>query len=240
MATTAVNRSNGLVRPWEDGRSFVLDTRAPSPPLERLIDRHWMVRWDLRGKPGFRQETLPHPSLNLVIEPDGARVWGVPTQRDVRTLEGRGWAAGIKLRPGAFTAISGIAAAGVTDGSVPIPECLGGAVGPALIEAVDRDGLDASVAALEERLAPYADLQDPALDLVAAVVEGMRELPPDTKVEAIARANHLAPRTLQRLFHRYVGVGPKWVLARYRMHDAVSALDGGWTGSLTDLAHAHG
>ncbi|MGZ4653760.1 helix-turn-helix domain-containing protein [Oryzihumus sp.] len=50
----------------------------------------------------------------------------------------------------------------------------------------------------------------------------------------------MSSRGLQRLFHHYVGVGPKWVLARYRLHDAVSALDGGWTGSLTDLAHAHG
>jgi AraC-like DNA-binding protein len=246
VPATAASRSSGLVRPWEDGRSFVLDSRPPSPPLERLVDRHWIVRWDLRGKPGFRQEVLPHPSLNLVVEPDGAQVWGVPTRRDVRTLSGRGWAAGIKFRPGAFTAMTGTPAAALTDGSAPIPECLGGAVGPSLIAAVDRDGIGASAAALEERLAPYADLEDPALDLVAAVIEGMRDLPPDVKVEAIARANHVAPRTLQRLFHRYVGVGPKWVLKRLRIHQAVEQLGLApttpWTRLALDLGyydHAH-
>lgn len=246
MPGTAVKRSSGLVRPWEDGRSFVLEGRPPSPPLGRLIDQHWIVRWDLSGGPGFRQEVLPHPSLNLVIEPDGARVWGVPTRRDVRTLAGHGWAAGIKFRPGAFTAITGTPAASVTDGSMAVPECLGGAVGESVIVAVDSDGLDASVAALEERLAAYAELDDPALDLVAAVIEGMRDLPPDTKVEAIARAHHIAPRTLQRLFHRYVGVGPKWVLKRLRIHQAVEQLNSSpttpWTRLALDLGyydHAH-
>jgi AraC-like DNA-binding protein len=246
VPASTVNRGSGLVRPWEEGRSFVLEDRQPSSHLERLVDRHWIVRWDLRGRPGFRQEVLPHPSLNLVIEPGGARVWGVPTRRDVRILRGRGWAAGIKFRPGAFTAITGTPAAALTDGSVPVLDCLGGAVGPALIAAIDRDGQGAAVAALEERLAPYADLEDPALDLVAAIIGGMRSLPPDTKVEAIARAHHIAPRTLQRLFHRYVGVGPKWVLKRLRIHQAVEQLGVSptipWTRLALDLGyydHAH-
>lgn len=31
-------------------------------------------------------------------------------------------------------------------------------------------------------------------------------------------------RTLQRLFRRHVGVGPKWVLQRYRLHEAIEQL----------------
>jgi AraC-like DNA-binding protein len=31
-------------------------------------------------------------------------------------------------------------------------------------------------------------------------------------------------RTPQRLFRRYVGVGPKWVLQRYRLHAAIERL----------------
>ena len=47
-------------------------------------------------------------------------------------------------------------------------------------------------------------------------------------------------RTLQRLFERYVGVSPKWVLSRYRMHDVVTDLDAGYGGSLADLAAKYG
>ena len=56
----------------------------------------------------------------------------------------------------------------------------------------------------------------------------------------VAHRHGLTVRTLQRLFTHYVGVGPKWVLARYRMHDAVADLDAGWDGTLTDLAVRYG
>jgi AraC-like DNA-binding protein len=62
-------------------------------------------------------------------------------------------------------------------------------------------------------------------------------LPHDAHVEA---RHVVSARTLQRLFARYVGVGPKWVLARYRIHDAVTELDAGYTGPLADLAASLG
>jgi len=50
----------------------------------------------------------------------------------------------------------------------------------------------------------------------------------------------IGARTLQRLFERYVGATPKWVLARYRIHHAVGDLDAGHDGSLADLAARYG
>jgi AraC-like DNA-binding protein len=34
-------------------------------------------------------------------------------------------------------------------------------------------------------------------------------------------------RTLQRLFAKYVGVSPKWVIQRYRLHEAAEQLAAG-------------
>jgi AraC-like DNA-binding protein len=69
---------------------------------------------------------------------------------------------------------------------------------------------------------------------------------PDESVAALADRHHLAVRTLQRLFARYVGVGPKWVMQRYRLHDAIETLDRrrrqDWTRLALDLGyydHAH-
>jgi len=47
-------------------------------------------------------------------------------------------------------------------------------------------------------------------------------------------------RTLQRLFRRYVGVGPKWTLQRYRLHDAVTLIDTGAVDDLAELAASLG
>ena len=41
---------------------------------------------------------------------------------------------------------------------------------------------------------------------------------------------------LQRLFGRYVGVSPKWVIQRYRLHEAAEQLATGESVSQTELA----
>ena len=60
------------------------------------------------------------------------------------------------------------------------------------------------------------------------------------RVAQVEERCDIGTRTLQRLFERYVGVSPKWVLSRYRMHDVVTALDEGYDGSLADLAAEYG
>jgi AraC-like DNA-binding protein len=245
MPTRSPPDNHGLVRPWERDRSFHLATLRPSSGAERIIDRHWMVRWDLRGREPFQQEILPHPSVNLVVEPNGAWVWGVPTTRDVRLLDGKGWAVGTKFKPGAFTALSGISAADITDERISVEVVLGHGLEPGDIDDAD-DLLLAVATQIEARLTPRANVVDPSLDLVADVIASMRHIAPDVRVEDLARMHNIAPRTLQRLFRRYVGVGPKWVLKRLRIHQAAERLTAanppGWTELALDLGyydHAH-
>ena len=37
----------------------------------------------------------------------------------------------------------------------------------------------------------------------------------------------MSRRTLQRLFSEYIGVGPKWVIRRFRLHEAAGRIDAG-------------
>ena len=221
-------------------RSLISSRKSPpSPQLERVVDRHWIVRWDLRGREPFQQEVLPHPSVNLVIEPHGSWVWGVPTTRDVRLLQGEGWAVGTKFKPGAFTALTGIEASKITDGRVSLKAAFGHDLNHREFDAA-RGALYAVVAKIEARLAPRADVDDPDAALVTEVIQSMRHVGPNTRVEHLAAMHHVAPRTLQRLFRRYVGVGPKWVLKRLRIHQAAEQLTATspppWTELALDLA----
>jgi AraC-like DNA-binding protein len=51
------------------------------------------------------------------------------------------------------------------------------------------------------------------------------------KVDDLVDRFGLDKRTLQRLFAKYVGVSPKWVIQRYRLHEAAELLaDGGPAG----------
>jgi len=117
---------------------------------------------------------------------------------------------------------------------------------PIAAPASGDDPLGAAARAVEDRLATHADVDDPALDLIGEVVASMHDMPPGIRVEQLCAVHHVAPRTLQRLFRRYVGVSPKWALKRLRIHQAVEQLATGPDRPWTELAlqlgyydHAH-
>ena len=63
----------------------------------------------------------------------------------------------------------------------------------------------------------------------------LREHPDVTRVKDMAREVGLTERSLQRLVEQRLGLGPKWLVQRRRLHDAVEALKAGTTG-LADMA----
>ena len=77
MPLPATASHRGILHPA--ATPFTLSRHRPAPDLAVFVERHWIVRWDLRGRAPFRQETLPHPCVNIVIERDRARVYGVET-----------------------------------------------------------------------------------------------------------------------------------------------------------------
>jgi AraC-like DNA-binding protein len=80
---------------------------------------------------------------------------------------------------------------------------------------------------------PASAAEDPHLGLVRELAESMALAPPGTRVVDVASAHAISVRAVQRLFAEYVGVGPKWVLQRYRLHEALARLQ---TGPDTDWA----
>jgi AraC-like DNA-binding protein len=205
------------------------------------------VTWDLRGHPPYRSQVMSHPAVHLVFEPGTAAVFGVHRGRYDRVLSERGWAVGTKFLPGGFARFVDRPVSALTDAVVGLEE-LFGAAGAALARAA------AAIEAPAAKLAPlHAFLRerlpaepDPAGELVGAIVADMRAAAPGTSVAEIAARHHVSTRTLQRLFAGHVGVGPKWVLQRYRLHDAIEQLGGrrdtDWTQLALDLGyfdHAH-
>ena len=72
---------------------------------------------------------------------------------------------------------------------------------------------------------------DQAADIVATVAAS----PGIMRVGKLAADAGLSVRALQRLFAEYVGIGPKWVIRRYRLHEVTERLAAG-TGTEIDWA----
>ena len=104
------------------------------------------------------------------------------------------------------------------------------------MEVLGATNVDIMAAAAERLLLAHL----PALDLnVARVGELVAGIAADrnlTSVEALAQHAGLTKRALQRLFNQYVGISPKWVINRYRLHEAVAQVQAGVPISWTELA----
>jgi AraC-like DNA-binding protein len=227
MQTTAPTTPRGILRTGPAESPFKLGRRMPSADVAEFVEHFWTVQWDLRGREPQLQETLPHPSVHLTIETDRSRIMGVVRRRFSITLADEGFAFGIKFRPGAFEPFLGAAVSSIADRELPL-EAVFGAEGTALdaaIRAVDDtdERADRAEAFLRARLPAPDENRLLARQLVERVLEDRSIL----RVEDLVQHTGMSVRTLQRLFSRYVGATPKWVIQRYRLHEAAERLASG-------------
>jgi AraC-like DNA-binding protein len=241
-----------VLRPHEFARHVDLAREPVGESAGRWVENRWSLRWDLPQGRWFDSEVIPHPTCSLTLElgshpraamPPGetVAVTGVCTRRFDVDLRGWGRVVGLRFRPGGLAALTGHPASAWNDRSVPASEVLPPALASALADPDLGEVGSAWAEVAEHGLAALADDRpDPRYDLVLAVVADMLADHALLTVADAAERHAVTVRTLQRLFTHYVGVGPKWVLARYRLHDAVADLDGGWPGTLTELAVRYG
>src|SRR5262249_17429503 len=71
---------------------------------------------------------------------------------------------------------------------------------------------------------------------VRRIVDFIMNEPEITRVDDVAGRLGLNKRAVQRLFSKYVGVSPKWVIKRYRLNEAAEQLASGRAADLSRIA----
>jgi AraC-like DNA-binding protein len=92
------------------------------------------------------------------------------------------------------------------------------------------------VALTEDFLRRHWPQPDPNTELVGRLVRVLLRDRSVTRVDDICLRYGISARSLQRLFRSYVGVSPKWVLRRYRLHEAAARLAEPHAGSWAEVA----
>jgi AraC-like DNA-binding protein len=213
----------------------------PAPELAPFVAHYWVASWDLRGQPPYRQLIVPSPHVHLSFGyADAAVVRGVHRGHVFRVLDGARRVFGVAFRPGCFRPVLGYSVSAITGRSVPAAEVLGpGVPERAVAQAGD---VPAMVEVVEGFLRACLPVPDPSTRAVAGIVARIAEEREITRVDALAVRLGTGVRQLQRLFAEYVGVGPKWVIRRYRLHEVTERLAAGvavdWAGLAAELGYA--
>jgi AraC-like DNA-binding protein len=202
---------------------------TPSADLALYVERYWVVSWEYPQ--AYRQLIVPYPNVHLTFSGGSAVVQGVWTSHQIKVLEGQGSVFGVAFRPGCFRPYLGSPLSSISNRRVDARELFG----PDLPDPVGKE-------TVEQFLRAYPPPADPKLAEAADAVAIVRANPTMTRVSELADVVGLSVRQLQRLFADYVGVGPKWVIRRYRLHDVTERLAAGehidWAGIAADLGYA--
>jgi AraC-like DNA-binding protein len=214
----------GVLRPQTPPRKIWHAWFAPSAGLEPFIAHYWTVRWDLRGEPSFPVTTLPHPCVHLLFERGQALVGGLSTTRFQRRLRGHDRVFGIKFRPGAFQPYFGAPLSRITN-RMPSLRSVFGPPSDALKDAILAEpDLRRCVALAETFLLERRPRMPRDIANIRDLVEQLAADCTITRVDQAAARLGVSVRKLQRLFDHAIGVGPKWVIKRYRLHEAIAQL----------------
>ena len=211
---------NGLTDP----QCFRHERYHPSPDLSVYVEHYWVVEWDLRGKTPQLAETLPHPSVHMVFEKDGkSRIRGPARQKFSTTLKDRGGVFAVKFTPAGFHPFASVPVSNFCDKTVRVQDVFG-AEAYDLDHALLAESTDLARINLVEQFLLKRAKWDENVSRVTEMVYAVAKEGAILQVQDLVERFGLNKRTLQRLFATYVGVSPKWVIQRYRLHEAAEQL----------------
>ena len=158
--------------------------------------------------------------MHLVFEGGHAEIEPISPNEFVRRLEGRGQALGVKFRPAGFrpilaSPVSRIAGRRLSGSVVLGPEV--DALAEVLGHAEDVNHVVGEVDGFLRSLGTGPLPMTTTVNSIVDHIVGDRSV---TRVDDLAERLGTSTRRLQRLFAEHVGLGPKWVINRCRLHSA--------------------
>lgn len=226
--------AKGVLKKEVGSRAFHLELFQPHELLRPWVEFYWAVSWDL-GSGTFVQTVVTNPTIDLSFEDDmgtngpglGLFVTGVVARSYNRILRGRGDVFAVHFHPGMFRPWWGSGVNALTGKAVPLDgasrlwELSALSLLPELLAAPNPE----RVRRVDALLLGHRPERDPEAEEIRDLVRSARHDRALWRTDALAERRGISPRTNQRQFLEYVGVGPKWIGQRYRIQAAIDALD---------------
>ncbi len=213
-----------ILDPSEEEKQFRLSRFMPSEDLAFFIEHFWIVEWDL-GEGTFQQDILAYPSVHLAFEKNNTKIYGVVTSKFSRTIKGQGKVLGIRFRPGGFYPFMKSSIASFSDEMIAVDKVFDVELQSLENYILTPDDKGQMVKRAECFIRSFRPREeDECVQLINQIIDAVIDNKSLIEVEQLAERFEISKRTLQRVFKRYVGVSPKWVIKRYRLHEVVGEL----------------
>jgi len=208
--------------------NFSLTTLHPKAHLRDYIEHYWLISWDLPKGQSHQQDVIPHPCTHVTFLKNDSHIQGVCKQKYTHTLQGTGDIFGIKFTPAGFFPFAdkaGLKLANISDNVFDINSVFDINTSNVEQEVLKLNDPEGKINCIDQLLFADAIKRDKnivKLNNMVAEIATDKEI---MKVSDICNKFNIEQRHLQRLFVKYIGVSAKWVINRYRMHDALTSVE---------------
>lgn len=219
------NDVSGVINQTESAKKYQLRRYFPEKHFNGLIEQFWLVNWQLGEKNSHIQKNLPDANFHLVFEQNKLKILGPISKTYSYNMNGNGQVIGVKFSLGALANYL----------TKPLSHYVDQEISISVLPNLNADNLTAKLSALSSDEEIVSSLQSHLKHLVIkptqeiqkvnALVELIKSDSAISKVEHLAEKSHLSVRTIQRYFQNFVGLSPKWLIRKYRLHHALTLLD---------------
>lgn len=203
---------------------FDLTLHEPATALRPYVQHHWIVQWNLSGERPHEQRVLPNASVHATFAPGATGIYGPSRAVFQYVLADAGQALGVRFRPGCFRPFLRKSVTHLGGISIPLADCFGPGATETELAIRNASKSREMVSAAETLLLANLPPSPLSSGRVAAAVDTLAADPEITRVDQLSATVGISVRSLQRLFHEYVGCSPKWVIRVYRFNDAARRL----------------
>ena len=219
------NPITGVLHQRQSAELYQLRRYLPDAALAELIEQFWLVDWDLRGKAAHIQQNLPDPNFHLVINTGTVTLLGPVSKSYSYEMQGRGQIIGVKFALGALAERLNFRPADFIDKQLEVEQVFNLDTSRLLSELSAANSDQQRVAILQSCFKPFAIAPSEQGARLRQLVSLIKQQSDITKVESLSEHSNLSVQAIQRCFRQYLGINPKWLIRKYRLHQALLLLE---------------
>ncbi|KZN60236.1 hypothetical protein N473_24970 [Pseudoalteromonas luteoviolacea CPMOR-1] len=217
----------GVLHQKASEKHYKLRRYEPEIELSCLIEQFWFVDWQISDHKSHTQKNLPDPNFHLVIEAQQVQLIGPVSKVFSYRMSEQGRVIGVKFTVASLMHLLEKPPSYYVDKALPVSNIFGAEAEHLLLPLYtcqsDEVLVDLLSSFLKSYNVPMSLHQRQALKLCSLI----KNDPSIYTVEALAAKSNWSKRTIQRIFNKYVGLTPKWLIRKFRLHQVLRQLEHG-------------
>ncbi|WP_086929928.1 helix-turn-helix domain-containing protein [Agarilytica rhodophyticola] len=219
------SKVKGVLHQSKSAQNYRLRRYFPDALLAGFVEQFWFVDWQLPEDRPHIQKNLPDLNFHLLFNEGKLSILGPVSKAYSYKMVNSGSIVGVKFELGALTPLLNSKPADYIDRQLRIEDVFGGDI-PELIEGLVSANNDQElVQALQRYLMPFTSTPLPSMLRARELVNTIKNDIYIAKVDALSSRAGLSVRAIQRCLKEHLGVSPKWLIRKYRLHRALEMLD---------------